>query len=56
MLDSCVIISLEELFAGISSEDFNKAVNACIKSNNYSAEWDIDLSAPSGVSGLSQEN
>ena len=56
MLDSCVIISIEELFAGISPDDFNDAVRRCIKSNNYSAEWGINLSAPSGVSGLSQEN
>ena len=56
IIKHCTIISLEELIAGISPDDFNEAVSRCIKSNNYSAEWGINLSAPSGVSGLSQEN
>ena len=53
---NCMIISLEELIAKVSPKDFNKAVNACIKSDNYLEEWGINLSGPSGVSGLSQEN
>lgn len=53
---NCKIISLEELIAGISPKDFNKSVNACIKSDNYLEEWGIKLSGPFGVSGLSQEN
>ncbi len=52
---NCKIIFLGELIAGISPDDFNEAVSRCIKSNNYSAEWGINLSAPSGISGLSQE-
>ena len=56
IIKNCTIISLEELIVGISPDDFNEAVSRCIKSNNYSAEWGINLSAPSGVSGLSQEN
>ena len=55
IIKNCTIISLEELIAGISPDDFNEAVSRCIKSNNYSAEWGINLSAPSGVSGLSSQ-
>ena len=56
IIKNCTIISLEDLIVGISPDDFNEAVSRCIKSNNYSAEWGINLSALSGVSGLSQEN
>ena len=55
IIKNCTIISLEELIAEISPDDFNEAVSRCIKSNNYSAEWGINLSAPSGVSGLSSQ-